>query len=92
MYAGLIKQLKAAGIAVQWGDKINFVVCKKGYVPTVCLNDFNRNLHAYTVDAGYYQEQMASIASRILQLPYKQILSYTKGDTLLTSYPNNEEV
>jgi DNA polymerase elongation subunit (family B) len=92
MYAGLIKQLKAVFIAVHWGDKINFVVCKKGYVPTVCLNDFNRNLHAYTVDAGYYQEQMASIASRILQLPYKQILSYMKGDTLLSSYTSNEEV
>jgi DNA polymerase elongation subunit (family B) len=86
MYAGLIKQLKAAGIAVQWGDKINFAVLKKGYVPTVVLNDFNKNLREYTVDAGYYQEQMASIASRILQMPYKQILSYMKGDTLLESY------
>jgi DNA polymerase elongation subunit (family B) len=86
MYAGLIKQLKAKGIAVQWGDKINFVVCKKGYVPTICVNDFNKNLREYTVDAGYYQEQMASIASRILQLPYKRILSYMKGDTLLEGY------
>jgi hypothetical protein len=86
MYAGLIKQLKAAGIAVQWGDKINFVVLKKGYVPTVCLNDFNKNLQAYTVDAGYYQEQMASIASRMIGLPIKHVLSYMHGDRLLESY------
>ena len=82
MYAGLVKQLRAAGITVQWGDKINYVVCVSGYVPTITLNP-----KYHKVSARAYQEKMASIASRMIGLPHKQILSYMKGDTLLDSYP-----
>ncbi|MFA5307381.1 MAG: DNA polymerase domain-containing protein [Candidatus Babeliales bacterium] len=82
MYAGLIKKLQSAKIPVQWGDKINYVVCVNGYVPTILLTERHK------VNARAYQEKMASIASRILQLPYKRILSYMKGDTLLESYSN----
>ncbi|MFA5366285.1 MAG: DNA polymerase domain-containing protein, partial [Candidatus Bathyarchaeia archaeon] len=86
MYSHLISQLKTMGAPVQWGDKVNYYVCKSGYVPTLCFDGKH-----HKIDASEYQEKMASIASRILQLPYKQILSYMKGDTLLTSYQNNEE-
>lgn len=82
MYANLTAQLKAKKIQVQRGDRINFVVCKQGYVPTICLNDSVK----HQIDAGFYQEQMASIASRMIGMPVKQVLSYMKGDTLLTSY------
>jgi DNA polymerase elongation subunit (family B) len=81
MYSNLISQLKSAGISVQSGDKVNYVICKNGYIPTVL---FNPNRHR--IDVTDYQERMASIASRILRLPHKQILSYMKGDTLLESY------
>jgi DNA polymerase elongation subunit (family B) len=90
MYAGLVKQLRNSSINVQAGDKINYVVCKGGYIPTVCLVPKEMQLystHPHRIDAAEYQDKMASIASRILQLPQKQILSYMKGDTLLDSYP-----
>ena len=80
MYAGLIKQLKAAGIDVQWGQKVNYVCAKSGYTPTVVWTEKHK------VDAGYYQEKMASVASRILCMPYKTILSYMKGDQTMDSY------
>jgi DNA polymerase elongation subunit (family B) len=81
MFAGLIKQLRAKNINVQWGDKINYVVCKGGYVPTVVF-DSKRDC----INARAYQEKMASIASRILSIPYKSILSYMKGDRTLDGF------
>lgn len=82
MYSNLIRQLQGAGVNVQTGDKITYVICKHGYVPSM-LFDAKR----HRIDATEYQERMASIASRILCLPYRQILEYMKGTTCLTSYP-----
>jgi len=82
MYACMVKQLKEAGIEVRWGDRVSYVACKGGFVPVIL---FNEKLHK--INATGYQDKMASIASRILQVPYKTVRSYMKGDTLLESYP-----
>ena len=81
MYAGLIKQLKSAGINVQRGDKISYLSCQQGFIPTIL---YNPNIHR--ICAIRYQERMASIASRMMEMSEKSILSYMKGDTLLEGF------
>jgi len=80
MYRNIIDMLKTAGITVGWGDRISYVAGKRDYLPTLLLKSIDE------VDFKFYQERMASIASRILSMPQKQILSYMKGDTLLENY------
>jgi len=81
MYAGLIKQLKNAGINVQRGDKISYLSCQQGFIPTIL---YNPNIHR--ICAIRFQERMSSIGSRMTQMPEKSILSYMKGDQLLENW------
>jgi len=70
LYAHLYKTLKDNGIQAQWGDKVNFVKTVGGYMPTLCFRDVNK------IDASYYQSRMADIASRMMQVPFKDLKQY----------------
>ena len=83
MYHNLIAQLQKAGIQVDWGSKINYVKIKNGYRSTVLLRDSER------IDAKYYQNRMADVASRILGKPFKTIKRYFSGDVRLTDYKSS---
>jgi DNA polymerase elongation subunit (family B) len=69
-YAGLINKLRRANIAVAWGDRINFVKTKNGYMPTILLKSSDE------IDYRYYQSRMSDIASRMTQTPFKQIREF----------------
>ncbi len=75
LYSHLYKTLKTNNIPVKWGDKVNFLKATHGYVPTICFKEgFNK------IDTGYYQNRMADIASRMLQVPFKNLKQYFDGN------------
>ncbi len=80
LYANLIAALRASGISVQWGDRINYVKATNGYVPTILLRDCDR------IDYKYYQSRMAEIASRILKQPFRGLRQYFDGTTKLENF------
>lgn len=59
MYAGLMRQLKHAGIKVEWGNRFKFVKTKQGYTPTVLLTSQN------SLDYDYYKERLVDVYCKL---------------------------
>jgi len=77
LYYDLFVQLRRAGINPLWGDKVFYVKTTRGYKPVFLINKSD------SLDYRYYQQRLASVASRLLKKPVKEISAFFQGQKTL---------